>query len=203
MGVVQDIFKKSNNPIAELVERGWVYDLSEAAFNTAPTGTITLANTTPLLLLALAAQADPLCAIPLYLSLCQTGTVAGGAVTVIMEKDNANRLTSGGTDATVLNARMTKTHSLPSGATMRSRTDSGITATNAYGIRMWGVTVGQDVSPAEGVPNELVWTPPAGPDYIEATADLGASWLIFADAGTTGPTLFWSARVAIFPASQL
>ena len=203
MGVVQDIFKKSNNPIAELVERGWVYDLSEAAFDTVPTGSTTLADTAPLIIVDLAAQSDPMCLVPLYLSLAQTGTVAAGAITVIMAKDNAARYTSGGTAATVLNARMTKTHSLPSGARAFSRTASPIVATDAYGIRMWGLTVGQDVSPAEGVPNELVWTPPAGPDYIEATADLGASWLVYANAGTTGPTLFWSARVAIFPASQL
>lgn len=196
MGTVHDIFKKSNNPIASLVEQGWVYDLSDSAANTTQISTTTYANTTPMYGVSLAA-ASGLAAIPLYATLGQTGTVAGGAITVIMEKDNAARL-SGGSNMTSMNT-LTMASGLPTGASALILP----TATNAYGLRMWGITVGQDVSPAEGVSNELVWTPPAGPEYLVTTASVGAYWGINVNAGTTGATLFCTLKVAIFPLTEL
>lgn len=202
MGTVRNIFRHEASPVAALAARGWVYDLSEATLAGTVTGPITYATTSPTLIFALSA-ASGLAAIPLYLSLGQTGTVAGGAITVLMEKDNANRYTSGGTAATVMNS-LTMGGALPTGASAFSRTGSAIVATDAAGMRMWGVTVGQDVSPAEGIPNELVWTPPAGaPDYLITTASLGASWLINTTAATTGATWLWSAKIAVFPLTDL
>jgi hypothetical protein len=133
----------------------------------------------------------------------QAGTVAGGAVTVLMEKDNANRYTSGGTAILAMNS-LTMASGLPTGATGFSITGSAITATNAVGMKMWGTIVGPDVSPAEGVTNELVWVPPAGaPDYLVTTASVGASWLVNTYAGTTGPQWRWSAKWAVFPLTEL
>ena len=203
MGRVLNIFQRATNPLAVLAGLGYVYNISEAAAATSITGPITYATTTPCLLARVTA-ASGLTMIPLYLSLAQTGTVAGGAVSVLMSVDNANRYTSGGTEATYLNAKLNSgSNAPPTGFAMFSRTGSAITATNAEGVRVWGVTVGQDVSPAEGVSNELVWTPPAGPEILTASASLGASWLIDATAATTGVTLFWSAKVAVFPTTDL
>lgn len=201
MGTVLNVFRHSNNPVATLTEMGYVYDLSEATLNGTCTGPTSFATTSPTLIFALDA-ASGLAAIPLYLSLGQTGTVAGGAISVLMEKDNADRYTSGGTAATAVKNN-TMVAGLPTGASAFSTTGSAIVATDAAGIRMWGVTVGMDVSPAEGVSNELVWTPPAGPEVLITTAALGATWIINTSASTTGPTWFWAMKVAVFPLGQL
>ena len=209
MGVVRDIFRHSHNPVADLTALGYVYNLSESALNTAITGPTSFATTTPTLIVVNAA-ASGMTFIPLYLSLQQAGTVAGGAVSVLMEVDNANRYTSGGTACTAMNAWINgvgipgSLTALPTGITAFSVTGSAITATDAAGIRIWNSIVGQDVSPAEGVSNELVWTPPAGaPEFLSSSATLGASWLINTFAATTGPTWFYAMKIAAFPTSEL
>jgi hypothetical protein len=83
---------------------------------------------------------------------------------------------------------------------MYSRISSAIVATNAFGIQMWAPLVGQDVSPAEGVTNELVWTPPAGvPDFLIGPA----AWLINTNAATTGPTWNFAFKIAAFLTTEL
>lgn len=202
MGNVENTFRHATNPVAVLAARGWVYNFSASAANGTTTGTTTYANTTPSWCFHLPA-ASLYAAIPLYCSLGQTGTVAGGAISVIMEVDNADRYTSGGTAMTCVNSRTDFSNTIPDGA-FHEATGTAITATNAYGNRIWGVTVGQDVSPAEGVSNELVWTPPNGtPEFLVPTASVGASWLINTNAGTTGATWFYSFKVAIFPITEL
>lgn len=204
MGTVSNIFRHSNNPMAELTAKGWVYNFSAAAASTTVTGSTSFANTDPTFCLSVnGGLATPLCVIPLYMSLGQTGTVAGGAISVIMEVDNAARLSSGGTAMTLVNARTDGINAV-TGLSFHSATGSAIVATNAYGNRIWGVTVGQDVSPAEGVSNELVWTPPAGaPEILVANATQGCSWLIYTLAASTGPTWFYSFKVAAFPLKEL
>ena len=197
-GAVTDIFRHAQNPVAVLASLGYVYDLGASAINTTTTGSTTLANTAPTFHLDIPAG---ITCIPLLASLQQAGTVAGAAITVIMEKDNADRYTSGGTELTVYNDRG---ESLPSfggvSPAMYSRIGSDIVAANAYGIQMWAPLVGQDVSPAEGVTNELVWTPPMGkPDLLIGPA----AWLIYTNAGTTGPTWNFSFAIAAFLSAEL
>ena len=196
MGVRQ-IFLHAQNPIAELTNRGWVYDIAETTLDQVRLGTTSYATTTPMFLLNIAADSG-LAAMPISFSLGQAGTVAGGPISVLMEKDNAARFGSGG-NATGSMKSLTMASGLPTGASALTLP----TATDAAGMRMWGVIVGQDVSPAEGVSNELIWTWNGAPDYLVTSATLGASWLVHAFAATTAPGLFWTAKVAIFPLAEL
>ncbi|KKM13472.1 hypothetical protein LCGC14_1715850 [marine sediment metagenome] len=200
MGAIESIFRQAHNPVAVLTAQGRVFNLSASAINTTTLGTTTLANTTPTWLLDVPTG---ITCFPISSSLQQAGTVAGGAITVIMETDNADRYTSGGTALTVLNAR-TDGGALPSSGgvspAMYSRISTAITATNAYGNQIWSVIVGQDISPAEGVPNELVWTPPAGaPEFLVGPA----AWLIYTNAASTGPTWLFSFKIAAFLTTDL
>lgn len=198
MGYVTNILRHAQNPYAVLAAEGKVWNLGASAINTTATGTTTLANTTPTFMLDVPSGVT---CIPLLASLQQAGTVAGGAVQVIMEVDNADRYTSGGTALTALNAKIggPALTSLNTNLAMYSTIGSAITATNAYGVQIWAPLVGQDVSPAEGVTNELVWTPPGSPEILVGPA----AWLIYTNAGTTGPTWQFSFKVAAFLTTEL
>lgn len=199
MGAVENIFRHAQNPVAVLAAQGRVFNLSASAINTTTTGTTTLANTTPTWLLDVPSGAT---CVPLLASIQQAGTVAGGAITVIMEVDNADRYTSGGTALTALNARLggAALTDVDSALAMYSRISSAITATDAYGVQIWSALVGADVSPAEGVTNELVWTPPTGaPEFLVGPA----AWLIYTNAATTGPTWNFSFKIAAFATTEL
>lgn len=204
MGLIQDLFKNYQDPFGWLAAEGYMYRFGGSALNTVATGATSVATTTATFVGVVDAGADHFI-IPAEARLFQAGTVAGGAVTVLMEMDNADRYTSGGTAMTAQNVRT-------DGPTLASRTSavnfystvgSAIVSTDAVGVRMAGYLLGQDVSPAEGAVNEIVWTPQAGPELLVPTASLGASWLINTSAGTTGPTWFFSFKAAVVPTSWL
>lgn len=197
MSQIETIFRNYQDAFGYLAAQGRMYRFAGAALNTAATGATSVATTTPTFLLAVAAGTE-YAVIPAEMRLFQSGTVAGGAITYLMEMDNANRYTSGGTAMTVMNSRIGGP-ALPSGIAMYSTAGSAITATDAVGIRMDGALLGPDVSPAEGAVNQLVWTPQAGPDFLVPTASLGASWLVNTSATTTGPTWFFSFKAAVVP----
>lgn len=206
MGTVANIFRHFQNPVAELTARGWVYNLQPgtAQDTTVTSASTSFAVTDPTFIINSFDATTPLTIIPLYASLQQAGTVAGGAVNVVMEVDNASRFSSGGTAMTAQNANFRYSSTLPTGITARSSIGSAIVATSTMGIRIWGGVVGQDVSPAEGVPNELVWTPPAGGiEMLESTASRGSAWVIYTWAAVTAPTWLASFKVAIFPTKDL
>ena len=182
-GWLATLLRDQPNPFPHLSARGQVFNASAAAQDTTVTGATSFATTTPTFLLDV--PTDTI-AIPAYMSLNQAGTVAGGAVSVLMTTDNADRYTSGGTAATVLNKLTTGGKTAQS--TLHSATGSAIVATDAYGVRIMGVLTGQDVSPAEGAVQEIVWTPASGIELLVGPA----AWLIYTYAGTTGPTWFWS-----------
>ncbi len=199
MGTVQNIFYHAQNPVAVLTAQGRVFNVGPSAINTTATGTTTLANTTPTWLLDVPSG---ITCIPLLASLQQAGSVAGAAIQVIMEVDNADRYTSGGAALTVLNAR-TDGPALPSSGgvspVMYVRS-TAIVATNAYGVQIWPPLVGPDISSAEGVTNELVWTPPAGaPEILVGPA----AWLINTNAGSTAPTWNYAFKIAAFLTTEL
>lgn len=178
------------DPAAWLAAEGRVYYGAGAALNTAVTGATSFATTTPTLLLDVPENTT---AIPLMARLFQAGTVAGGAVTVLIEIDNADRYTSGGTAATVLGARTTGAKTQAS--TLYSTAGSAITATDAVGVRLAGYLLGQDVSPAEGAVNEVIWTPTAGLDLLVGPA----AFIVNTFAAVTGPTWFFSVKWAEIP----
>ncbi len=182
-GWLATLLKEQPNPFPLLATRGQMFNASAAAQNTTVTGATSFATTTPTFLLDVPADTT---AIPAYMSLNQAGTVAGGAVSVLMEADNADRYTSGGTAATVLNKKTTGGQVARSA--LYSATSSPIVATNAYGVRIMGLVTGEDVSPAEGVITEIVWTPAGGIELLTGPA----AWLVYTYAASTGPTWLWS-----------
>lgn len=177
-GLLATWVRDNPNPFPLLAARGQMFNASAAAQDTTITGQTSFATTTPTFLLDV--PTDTI-AIPAYMSLNQAGAVAGGAISVLMEADNAARRSSGGTAATVLNK-------LTNGGSALSTLYTGATATDAYGVRIMGLVTGQDVSPAEGVITEIVWTPTSGIELLVGPA----AWLIYTFAGTTGPTWLWS-----------
>ena len=197
MPLIADLFRDCPDPFAWLSSQGKLYRLGGAALNTTATGATSFATTTPTFGVFLDA-ASGLAMIPAEWRMMQAGTVGGGAVTVLMEMDNADRYTSGGTAMTVMSTDLLSA-ALPAGASAFSTAGGAITATDAVGVRMAGWLLGQDVSPAEGAVNEIVWRAGPGPDILRTTAAAGASWLINTSAGSTGPTWFWSGKVAIVP----
>ncbi len=175
-----------------LALNGKVFYASDADQNDLVTGQTSFATTTPTFQLNVPTGTI---AIPLMMSLCQTGGAAGGAIDVIMEFDNANRYNTGGTAETAFNARSDLAATITPLCTLRS----GATATDAYGVRVMGLTVGNDVSPAEGAVQEIIWTPPAGLDFLVGPA----AWNVFTYAAATGPTWFWTFKWAELPSGAI
>ena len=200
MGQLATIFRNYQDALGFLSEEGMVYRLGEATLAGTTTGPQAYATTTPTLGVFVDAGANYI-VIPLELQMMQAGTVAGGAITVLMEMDNADRYTSGGTALTVLRTDMGAT-SLPTGVSAFSATGSAITATNAVGIPMRRWLLGPDVSTAEGAVNSVEWGPQAGTDFLKPTATTGASWLInTSTAAGAGATWLYTMKIAVVPAS--
>lgn len=194
MGYVRTLFQNAQDPFAVLSADGWLFRAAGSALNTTATGATSFATTTATFLLDVPLGVT---VIPAEAILVQTGTVAGGVVDVFMEMDNADRYTSGGTAMTVLATNLTGT--LPTGVAMYSTVGSAITSTDAVGVLMDQWHLGQDVSPAEGAPNKVIWTPSAGVDFIKGPG----AWIINTSAGTTGPTWSFAFKFAAFPTTML
>lgn len=162
-----------------LALEGRLFTASDTDQNDLITGQTSFADTTPSILLRVPAGTV---ALPLFVNLSQTGSVAGGAIDVIIEIDDADRYASGGTVETTF-----------SGLASRRRRPTtcspvtGATTSSGYGNRVWAATIGQDVSPAEGAVQGPFWRPEM-PYFLEGPA----SFLVYTYAGTTGPTWFWS-----------
>jgi len=179
-----------------LAMNGHVFYASDADQDDALTGQTSFANTTPTLLLNVPTGTT---AIPLLVRLAQTGTVAGGAITVLMEIDDIAAYSSGGTAETTLCARTDAP--LAANANFTNATlYSTATATAGYGVRIFGRTFAQDVAPtsADLIP-EIVWAPVAGLDFLVGPA----SFKVFTYAATTGPTFFWAVKWAAFPTGMV
>ena len=155
---------------------GRLFISSDADQNDAVTGQTSFANTTPTFLHDVP---QGVVAIPVFLNLSQSGTVAGGAIDVLIEYDNKKRYASGGTSEKILGLR--------GSAVCKSALYTGATATASYGINIFRATIGQDVSPAEGAVQGPFWRPEA-PYFMEGPASL----CIYTYAGTSGPTWLWS-----------
>ena len=168
-----------------LSARGLVWQASDGDQNDTVTGQTSFVATTPTLMIDVIAGFT---VIPLLVSLVQTGTVAGAAVSVIIEKDDADRYDTGGTNETLYNDQ---------GRTVATGIDlySGATALAGSGTNLLRQTVGQDVSPAEGAVQEVLWTPNRTLDYIQGPG----GFLVYTYAGTTEPTWFWTIKFAVVP----
>lgn len=190
-GIIHQLAMNSGDLGLLLANQGRVYVASDADQNDLVTGQTSFAATTPTFMIDVPAN---IVCVPLLVSLGQTGTVAGDAISVIIEMDNADRYASSGTSETVLN---TKTGG--SVVTNACTVYSGATAESGYGARLFGITVAQDVAPAEGISNEIIWTPTSTPEFLVGPA----AFLVYTYAATTGPTWFWTLKWAEFPTSWL
>lgn len=172
-----------------LAAQGRVFVGSDASLSGTITGTDSFATTTPMLLLDVP---DGTAVIPLEVSLYQTGDVAGGVFTVFIEKDNADRYTSGGTSETVYNDFGNSNN-----ATLYSNSGTAITATDAYGIPLMQIEQSEDVGEAatEFSSREIIWVPSRPLDIIKGAG----AFLVHAYAATTGPTFYWHVKWAEVP----
>lgn len=166
---------------------------SDADQNDALLGQTSFVVTTPTLLLHVPLGTT---AIPSFVHLCQAGSVGGGAVDVLIEYDNAARYSSGGTSETVLALRTDNP------VTNNCTLYSNPTASSGYGTRVWGATIGQDVSPAEGAVNGVFLSARKGTlpmGYLVGPAALA----IYTYATSTGPTWLWSIGWFEVPSSSI
>lgn len=164
-----------------------IFIASDADQDDLVTGQTSFANTTPTFLLDVPPGKV---ALPLFLNLSQTGTVAGAAIDVIIEIDRVRRFSTGGTSE--------KAYSTMNGRESGSKLYTGATASAGYGLRLWGATLGQDVSPAEGAIQGPFWKPEVPYPLVGP-----ASLLIYTYAGTTGPTWFWTVGYAEWSRTEL
>lgn len=176
-----------------LGQEGRLFFASDADQNDTVTGQTSFVNTTPTFLLNVPSGTT---ALPLYMGLVQAGTVAGGAVDILMEIDNANRYSSGGTAETVLSSRTDQP------VTNACTLYSGATASAGYGVGILHIlAIPQDVAPAITEIyqwHQFFWAPPL-PIYLVGPA----AWCVYTYAGTTGPTWNWSFGWGEIPSSMI
>jgi hypothetical protein len=161
---------------------------SESAQDTKLTGQTSFAATLATLVLDVPVG---VVAVPTLQTLGQSGTVAGGDISIIIEVDNAKRLSSG-TLKTISNVRATQ-----GGPNPLCSLYSTVTTVAGNGARIYGTTVAADVAPAEGISNEQIWTP-VGPDFLVGPA----SFIVYTYAAVTGPTWFWTTKWIEFPIAR-
>ena len=189
------------NRRSELVEVPWLMQLaidgrvfvsSDADENDRVTGQTSYAATTPTFLLNIPTGT---LAIPLWVHMNQTGTVAGGVISIYMSYDGIARYSSGGTSEAITNART------PSPRGSNCLLYSGATAAAASAARLLFT---QTLDPDVTDPNltEEVHAM-AGRDFPFLCLGGPASFLVFTYAATTGVTVEWSIGWAEFTTSEL
>lgn len=177
-----------------LSKEGRIFYASDADQDDRVTGQTSFVNTTPTFLLRNPVGSGIVC-VPLLFSLNQAGTVGGGVVSVVAEIDNADVYSSVGTLETVLSSRPKN----PVSGGNLCNLYSNPTASAGYGVRIMGLQIGQDVEPAEGAIQEVLWTPASGIDILDPDSCLK----VYTWAAATGPTWYWTFKWAEFPESYL
>lgn len=177
-----------------LALEGRVFMAGDADANDRVTGQTSFADTAPTFLLRVPSGTT---ALLLGMYLGQAGTVGGGAIDVNMAISSASDpYASGGTAEAVFCARTDN----PVGALCSLY--SGPTITTALAtkqVRSWAL--GQDVSPAEGAVQEVIWTPDKQGHPLALVGPCGLA--VFTSAGTTGPTWYWSFSWAEIPTTSI
>ena len=176
-----------------LASIGRVFYTADADQNDGVVGQTSFADTTPTFLIDVPLGQT---VIPLMVNLFQVGTVAGGAISVIVEIDNADRYNTGGTSETTLCSLTTGGDlggTLPTGLGVYSNP----TANAGYGVRIDSALMAQDTDPAvtESAQRRYLWTPQAGLDYIVGPG----AFVVYTYAATTGPTWWWNLKFAVIP----
>ena len=163
-----------------LTLEGRGYMSADADQNDVMLGTTSFANTTPTWLLSVP---EGTAAIPIGFSAGQATPVAGDTIFVIGEFDfDKDAYASGGTSKAV------KSTLKNSPFTNKCTLWHLPTATAGYGVRNWYIQLAQDIAPAEGISNEIIWTPFGLKPLIGP-----ACWKIFTYAATTAPS--WGSQI--------
>lgn len=173
--------------LQQLLFDGRVYSSSDADENDTITGQTTYAATTPTLLLSVPAGTT---ALPLWVHLAQTGTVAGGVIEVYVSYDRVTRFSSGGTSEAI--SQMSTDRPRTPGCTLYS----GATAAAATEARLlYSQFLDQDVTdPNTTEAIHLV----AWRDFFPPLIQGAGAFLVFTVGATTGPTWSWSIGWAEF-----
>ncbi len=141
--------------------------------------------------------------IPLEILLKQGGTVAGAVTTVLLTYDNKVRYTSGGTAQTIRPYRSDAP--VATGCTAYSGASPITAAAVGISCTFWASLISPDVSPTAdvnfpGFDNCVEWT---ARQFVPPVLVGPASLVIYAYAGTTQPSLFYSVKWLEVPSSQL
>lgn len=171
---------------------GRLFIAADADQNDRVTGQTSFANTTPTFMLNNPITSGVLC-IPSRVRLTQTGTVAGGDVFVEIEAASPSAFSSGTLEKAVSGA-----FGMPSAPAEQCGAYSTVTAIAGYGMKLYHYTLGPDVSPAEGVINNLEYSPPPGL-FLWPNSSLS----VFTYAASTGPTWDWGIEWYEIPLSWL
>ena len=164
-----------------LIFGGFAFLAGDADQNDAVTGQTSFASTTPTFMLRNPAGSNTVL-FPPYYNLVQSGSVAGGDITVVTEVD-VDVYSSAGTSERVKNQR----YGMAGKPTNNGLLYSGATAIASYGITTGTpATLAPDVSPAEGVINVFEWPNPGG-----VLLDPATCLKVFTYAASTGPTWLW------------
>ena len=192
---------KSRVPISAdvawvLALEGRVYVGADGDQNDRVTGQTSFVNTTPSFMLrnpilATSPDAPQVLVLPYYYQLAQTGSVAGADIGVDTEIVSPDAFSSG-TAEQVKPLRI----GMASAPKNRGLLFSTVTAVAGYGSALGHVTLGPDISPAEGVINIYEWQAPVG-----CILDTNTSLNVFTYASTTGPTWGWHYVWAEVPAA--
>jgi hypothetical protein len=162
--------------------QGRLFQAGDGDANDRVTAQTSFADTTPTFSLEVPAGKI---AVPKLIYLGQGGTVAGNVITVNIATSNAAISRASGGTAEAITGRRTDKPVNP-GCTLYSNP----TATTALLVTQqasWDLA--QDVAPAEGAVQEVIWTPEKfGPLILVGPCALG----VFTYAGTTAPTWNWT-----------
>lgn len=177
-----------------LLLEGRVFCASDADENDTVTGQTSFAATTPTFLLDVP---DGTVALPLWIHLAQTGTVAGGDIGVRVSYDRVNRYASGGASEAIMNMATDKPISdncdLYSGATAEAATEARL----LYAAEVPAVAGTGTQDQDQDIHLR------AFKDFIPPILVGDAALLIFTYAATTGPTWAWSIGWAELPAAAV
>lgn len=170
-----------------LAAQGRIYAASDADQNDRVTGQTSFVNTTPTFLLNNPSTSGVIL-IPFYYQLTQTGTVAGGDISVETEVRSPTAYSSGGTaegKSSLFFGQGNVTGAAPA-VTATGVLYSGATAGAGAGRQLGHATLAPDVSPAEGVINIYQWNAPTGL-FLGPNSSLN----VYTYAASTGPTWGW------------
>ena len=166
----------------QLAADGRLFCSSDADENDRVTGETSYVATTPTFLLRVPAG---VCVMPMWVNMQQTGSVAGGAISVYLSYDRVDRYSSGGTSQAVTPMHtgrpVAASSTLYSGATAAAATEARLLLSQVFD---------EDVGTDTNVTESLFAV--AYKDFFPPFLKGPAAFMVFSYAASTGPTWEWS-----------